>query len=481
VTETVLPEAYADYLLGRKLFQERTHLWHEDAPKLFRKAIELDPDFAPAHAYLAISQSLWEPQGEKLEEVEAATDRALELAPDLAETLFAKALLVKWRDKDGQASIALLRQAIECDLALSTASNYLSLELMRIGHLAEAKDLRADALSRDPLNPVLIINVAWDYLRRGELAKGEQLMLRMTQLPERPQVFHMNMLEMYAALGRWDEYIRWSKDQVRKAVQLDWKPERREWIRDALFSVLESHATVYVDIGLREYGLRLLSRLAEQHPSDAGRRGTQASLCLAQGDFNCAINLLEERRKAGSDDDSAWLTPLIGMVYFRTEDYEKAIENLEPAFGEGDLADRLESADDFGFLHYLVFAYGALGRDDIARRLANEAGSTLDARIEAMGPGLEATQKEIALNRWLRGDTEGAVEAFRKSVDAGWLHLYDAREDPLWREFFQIADFGDELRAVEAELERQRAVVEAADTKDDFGDVVDAFLARHSE
>lgn len=306
-------------------------------------------------------------------------------------------------------------------------------------------------------------------------------MLRLAQLPEEPQFMHMHINRMYAALGRWDEYIRWSKDQVRKAAQREWKPEDRDRIRDALFSVLDSHASAYLMIGLREYGLKLLSRLAERHPSDAGRQGAQASLCRAQGNYNCAINLLEERRKTSSEDDSAWLTPWIGMTYFAAEDYEKAIENLEPVFAEGDLADQLESADDFGILHYLAFAHRALGRDDIAHRLANEAGSILDTRIEEMGRGLEATQTEIALNRWLRGDIEGAVAAFRKSVDAGWVYLYEAREDPLWREFFQVADFGDELRAVEAELARQRAVIEAADANDDFGDVVDAFLAKHSE
>jgi TolB-like protein/Flp pilus assembly protein TadD len=481
VTESIVPEAYTNYLLGKKLFLERPHLWHENAPRLFRQAIALDPDFAPAYAYLAICLSLFGLPPERLDEVEAANDKATELAPYLAETIFAKALLVDRRDNDTQASIALLRQAIELDPTLSTAYNVLGISLSRQGQIAEAHRVHETALNRDPLNPLLITNVAWHYLDSGEFDRGERLMLRMTQLPEEPQFFHRQVKTMYYQLGRYDEYIRWSKDQVRKTVQREWEPERRDRVRAMLFNSLGAHAYAYLQIGLRESALQLLELVAERHPDDIGRRAWQAELCFAKEDFDCAVNVLEALRNDMTEDVPDWLTRSIGANYLLAGNHEKAIENLEPQFTEGELQDQLDDSDAFDLFHHLVFAYRADGRDDTARRLAHEAGSILDARIETMGLSIEPSLTQVALSRWLRGDYEGAIEAFRKTVDAGWIYLYEAQEDPLWREFLQIADFGDELSAVEAEIERQRAVVEAADATDDFSDVVDALMAQGDE
>ena len=482
VTETVVPEAYTNFLLGKKLFVERPLLWHEDAPTLFRKAIELDPDFAPAHAYLAICLSLFGLPPERLEEVEAANKRAAELASQLAETVFAKALLVKWRDSDTQASIALMRQAIVLDPTLSAAYNILGIELKREGQIAEAHRVHETALNRDPLNPVLITNVAWHYLDRGEFDRGERMMMRMTLLPEEPQFFHRHVKTMYHQLGRYDEYIRWSKDEVRKAIQRDWKPEHRERVPGRLFNVLGAHAYAYRQIGLRETGLQLLERVAEDHPAHDRRIVWKAELCLAQGNFDCAVKLQEGLRNDLGSDAPSWLSTSIGFAYFFAGDFDRAIENLESGlFAEEDWQDQLDSSDSFDVVHHLIFALGAQGREKEANQLAVEAGSLLDSRMEMMGLRIEPALTQVALSRWLRGDSEGAIEAFRSTVDAGWIYLYEARQDPLWREFFQIADFRNELRAVEAEIERQRAVVEAADTTDDFSNVLDGFLAKFDE
>ena len=83
-------KAYEFYLRGRQLQAMKSTFTWTAAPEMFRRAIALDPDYAPAHAGLAdalVELLLWRlarPE-DVLAEAEAASRRALELAPGLAE------------------------------------------------------------------------------------------------------------------------------------------------------------------------------------------------------------------------------------------------------------------------------------------------------------------------------------------------------------------------------------------------------------
>jgi adenylate cyclase len=89
--------AYEFYLRGRQLESRMTELSWKQAPQMFRRAIEIDPQYAQAHAGLADSLTelmLWRLErldSGALEEAQAAAHRALELDPDLAEAHVARA------------------------------------------------------------------------------------------------------------------------------------------------------------------------------------------------------------------------------------------------------------------------------------------------------------------------------------------------------------------------------------------------------
>jgi adenylate cyclase len=84
--ETIV-EAYEYFLKGRELFHQ---LALYEAKKLFEKAIELDPGYAPAYAGLADAhawQYQWEGSDESdLEAAERNSQKALSLAPNLPES-----------------------------------------------------------------------------------------------------------------------------------------------------------------------------------------------------------------------------------------------------------------------------------------------------------------------------------------------------------------------------------------------------------
>ena len=87
-TTTSLP-AYELYLKGRQLFHQFRRKNFERAREMFARAIEVDPEFAAAHAGFADCCSYlylyWEATRENLESADSASRKAVELAPKLAE------------------------------------------------------------------------------------------------------------------------------------------------------------------------------------------------------------------------------------------------------------------------------------------------------------------------------------------------------------------------------------------------------------
>ncbi|MEO5509005.1 MAG: protein kinase, partial [Longimicrobiales bacterium] len=82
-------QAYEYYLRGRQFIHQWSRTGLEYARQMFRRAIEIDPDYALAYAGLADSCSLLymncDAREQNLSQGNAASRRALELGPDLAE------------------------------------------------------------------------------------------------------------------------------------------------------------------------------------------------------------------------------------------------------------------------------------------------------------------------------------------------------------------------------------------------------------
>ena len=82
-------EAYEAYLRGRQFFHQHRRRSHEFARQMFERAIELDPGYALAHAGVADCCSFlyqyFDATPANIARAESASRRAVELAPDLAE------------------------------------------------------------------------------------------------------------------------------------------------------------------------------------------------------------------------------------------------------------------------------------------------------------------------------------------------------------------------------------------------------------
>ncbi len=135
--------AYDFYLRGRQMqVMKSTGTW-EMAPEMFRRAIEIDPEYAQAHAGLAdalVHLLLWRQVALDgvLEEARQASTRALELAPELGEAHVARAnTLLLAGDYD--AAIAEFECAIALNDSLYEAHYYLARTCYAQGHFARAR------------------------------------------------------------------------------------------------------------------------------------------------------------------------------------------------------------------------------------------------------------------------------------------------------------------------------------------------------
>jgi serine/threonine protein kinase/Tfp pilus assembly protein PilF len=169
------PAAYDAYLRGRA-FAAGSPFDKSNAERTiqsYQEAVKLDPSFALAWAYLSCtqSQSYWQghdPSPARLAAAKDALDRALALAPDLAETHLALGCYRYWGQRDFTGGLAEFQQAEKGLPNNVDIINATALVQRRVGHWDEAiAGLRRD-IELDPreINAYNSLAVTYGVLRR---------------------------------------------------------------------------------------------------------------------------------------------------------------------------------------------------------------------------------------------------------------------------------------------------------------------------
>ncbi len=128
-------DAYDHYLRGRDLvYQRRVDV----AVEALRRATELDPQFAPAYAELAIALAIAQ---QPIESAREAADTALSLQPGLLRALAARGLILQMqRSPDWPASEAVLRRVLAQEPNMTDAIMWLANALGVQGFDEDADD-----------------------------------------------------------------------------------------------------------------------------------------------------------------------------------------------------------------------------------------------------------------------------------------------------------------------------------------------------
>jgi TolB-like protein/thioredoxin-like negative regulator of GroEL len=184
-------EAYTGYLRGQQQLAVNSYDSYEKAERLFREAIELDPNFGAAHSGLAKTWAMmtdWGalPQSETVPRVAAEAQRALDIddrdplgwAMRGWAEVYRTDLSTAERQAANEQAEKHLRRALEIEPGHVDASEVLADVLGGTGRPEEALEVAETALSRDLVSAKARVNMAQSLrrlLRFDEAAEQIQL------------------------------------------------------------------------------------------------------------------------------------------------------------------------------------------------------------------------------------------------------------------------------------------------------------------
>jgi adenylate cyclase len=213
------PEAYTYYLRGKELVRERTEHSLRQAIGVFERAISIDNSFAKA--YVGIAEGYWalvndgyEAYEQAAPKAELSVKKALQLDPELAEA-HAILALVYWQEDEIHDSEDEARRAIELNPSVPDAYFILS----NIAFIRQDSDQGIRALEAcyrlDPVRPNYVERLGQFYFFLGRENDALQHWEKTAQLA--PAATYRSMTEFYL-----------SKGDVIKAKELRSKAEELE-------------------------------------------------------------------------------------------------------------------------------------------------------------------------------------------------------------------------------------------------------------
>jgi TolB-like protein/Flp pilus assembly protein TadD len=253
------PKAYEFYLRGRRLFYRggaRNYLAGRD---MFLKAIELDPKYPLAYCGLADVTSFQymysESTPENLERANSASRKALELAPNLAESHASRGLALSL-SKDYAGAAREFETAIRLDPRLFEAYYFYARNCFAQGLREQAAHLFEQAMKVRPEDyqaPALLRGV---YLSLGRVADAEEVTRRTIRLvndqleayPDDTRALYLGAGALIV-LGQREKGLEWA----RRAVAVD----------PADTGTLYNVACLYSMDGQKEEAIKYLERAVE--------------------------------------------------------------------------------------------------------------------------------------------------------------------------------------------------------------------------
>ncbi len=162
-------EAYQLYVRARRWCDRRSAEGFRRGVEYLTQAIQMDPDYAPAHAelaqcisipcyYSAVDPNVAYPKAR------VAALRSLEIDPELAEGHAVLANILQTYDWNWTAAEKEYKRAIELNPNYSTAHYHYSYFLAELGRFEEAIHEATEAVSRDPMSALLNAGLAFVLL-----------------------------------------------------------------------------------------------------------------------------------------------------------------------------------------------------------------------------------------------------------------------------------------------------------------------------
>ena len=321
------PDAYVFYLRANQISRNPDTLLedYKTAEQLYMQAIELDPNFALAHARLASVCAevfrYYEPTDSWRTKARAEAEAALRLQPNLAEGHFALGQCIYWMDQDYDKALEQFEIASRLSPSNADTRRLIAAIERRQGKWQAALEAYERVAKLDPQNP----------------STARELMYTNT------------------SMRRWPEAVRWVE-------------QMRALAPTSLVAKIQSG---YMNFQWKG-DTGLLKSMLEEIPADVDPDGSITAarwdVAMLQRDYSAAKKILETSSVNETSYSMAGLTPKIfleGCTYVAQGDNasaQKAFEQARSTF-EAAVKEAPESAERHASLGWL---YALMGRKNDA-------------------------------------------------------------------------------------------------------------------
>lgn len=285
-------EAYDLYNRARYLWGDGTTESRTTALELFRRAAELDPQFAAAHAGFAHTYAWLVGRGEMSlanvtwTEAREAVSRALALDPDLAETHLARGALLELRDLDFEGAERAYRRAAELSPGSADAHNALARLYLNRGRNEEARTELLRSVDLDPLAFAPRANLAFVEFVSRDYEAAEAQAARVVELDPGHPVGYYFLSAALTFRDRHEEAIAAARNAVERdpastsnRIALGFI-HARAGNRDSALAIaadvearggsLKEIALVHAALGDTDRAFEYLERARERNPGEIG-------------------------------------------------------------------------------------------------------------------------------------------------------------------------------------------------------------------
>jgi serine/threonine protein kinase/Flp pilus assembly protein TadD len=186
-------QAYDYYLRGRQYFHQFRRKSFDYARQMFARAIVIDPTYARAYAGVADCCSnlymYWGGSNDDLKEAEAASKKAVELDPELAEAHVARGLALLMTKKY-EGSQQEFEKAIRLAPKLFEAHYFFARVCFQQGRLEEAAQLFEQACKVNPDDYQAVNLLSQTYVGLGRASEGKTSRMRALRIIEKHLELH---------------------------------------------------------------------------------------------------------------------------------------------------------------------------------------------------------------------------------------------------------------------------------------------------
>jgi tetratricopeptide (TPR) repeat protein len=353
--------AYDAWLRGVEYWWRFTNDDNDQARQLFERAIELDPQYADAYAWLDWTYWLewgWKVDSHLFERAGELAQHALTLDDALPDAHMLLGQVYLWQKKQPEQAISEGERAIALDPNHALAYVMLAEFLSHAGRAEEAIGLVQQAMRLNPRYPFyypLQLGVAYNLTGQNDEAIGVlQEALRLNPKdPDSYLVLAFCYLRQW--IGQWSQDPQTLERAVEAAQQGVALSDSVDWTHGAL-------SVFYLWQKQHEKAMAEAERSVALNPTEAQNQTYLGNVLNFMGRPDSTLERMEQVNCPTAFFDPVRCFSILGDAYYLTRQYEKAIGAFQQALRHPPLR-------DLGLFTHLGLAasYSELGREEEAQ------------------------------------------------------------------------------------------------------------------